>query len=262
MNILCCFKTVPDLDRVLARDWQAAAPLTTDLSYAGRTLGCYDEAALEAALRLRDSAEKQGVAVRLTAVTVSAVNDDYFYRWIFAAGADRVCAIPMEGGGVFAPGAVSSAIAFALAGEDFDAVFCGIRSADGGSGLTPYLLSKKLELPCLSNVTDVSAGADGLLVKRQRAGGMLTTLVTSPAVLAVGNSEHPYLRLPTVKKRLAAAERTVERLPLPSSNVPEMAELRRILPRQGDRSCVFIDGGDCEEKAAGLLRLYPEVRKP
>ena len=90
MNILCCFKISPDYDKVVEKDWAAAELSGPDTSYVPHGPGCYDEAALELALRLRDEGQKRGESVRITAATVSNATPAAFARQLYALGVDRV----------------------------------------------------------------------------------------------------------------------------------------------------------------------------
>ena len=86
MNILCCFKISPDYDKVVEKDWAAVGSNGPDTSYVPRGPGCYDEAALELALRLRDGANARGEAVRVTAATAADTAPAAFARQLYALG--------------------------------------------------------------------------------------------------------------------------------------------------------------------------------
>lgn len=262
MNILCCFKISPDYDKVVAKDWKNAQPPAPDTSYVPKQFGCYDEAGLETALRLRDSAEARGRPVTVTAVTVGNGKYDYFARVLFALGVQRVVRITLPEPVDFQPEAVSAAICNAFPSETFDAVVCGVQSAEGG-GMTPYLLARKLGIPCLPNVTALRCQETGIRVTRETQRGESEATVTAPAVYAVGNSKSPYLRLSTVKKRMSVSQMhpetiALENLPAPA---PEQLSLLRFTCARSGRACVFVAGDTCAQKAENLLKLCPEVRK-
>ena len=60
MNILVCFKAVPDIELLRDEDWEIDENLQVDTSFLKRDLNSYDESALEIALRLLDGSEKAG----------------------------------------------------------------------------------------------------------------------------------------------------------------------------------------------------------
>ena len=62
MDIVVCVKTVPDYDMVPAKEWQAVEGGHPDISYVRDCFGCFDETALELALRLKE--QDPGVELR------------------------------------------------------------------------------------------------------------------------------------------------------------------------------------------------------
>ncbi len=262
MELLCCFKIVPDYEKVVSRDW-LSAPLTgPDVSYVPRIISCFDEAGLEAALRLKDSAEKCGVSAAITAITVGSGSYDYFFRSLFAAGVQHIIQVPIAEPSAFSPGEIAEAICSNLPQKTFDAIICGARSADSCLGAVPYLLAKRLGLPCLPNVLELGCHQQGISALWELERGTCSAVVSTPAVYAVGNSPHPYLRMATVKKRLAAANLSplVAQPFCPCRSGEEPFELLKLSPRRSSRSCIFIEGDDCLQKAQELLKLCPEVK--
>ena len=55
MNLVVCFKMLPDPDRILREDFQNFQ-LGSDLAYAGSVPNCFDASALELALQLKEQA--------------------------------------------------------------------------------------------------------------------------------------------------------------------------------------------------------------
>lgn len=259
MNILCCFKISPDYDKVVEKDWAAAELSGPDTSYVPHGPGCYDEAALELALRLRDEGQKRGESVRITAATVSNATPAAFARQLYALGVDRVVRVEAPGTDNFRSETVSAALFSAFSGEKFDLVVCGAQSAEGG-GMTPYRLAQKLGFPCLADVTDLSLADGGVRVAREVPGGERRATVTVPAVYAVGSAKHPYLRMATVRQRMAVSNRVPDVCEVQAREASEGLRLLRLKRPAGGRACVFVEGEDCGEKAEALLKICPEVR--
>lgn len=69
MNIWVCFKVVPDFEQVLPSDWRDFS-MSTDIRYAAKTINCFDESALELALRLKEQRLAQGLAATCRAITL------------------------------------------------------------------------------------------------------------------------------------------------------------------------------------------------
>lgn len=264
MNILCCFKIVNDFDLVMEQDWLAASEGTPDLSYVKRVINCFDEAGLETALRIKDSAEKQGEAVFITAVTIGDGNYEAFFKNLFAAGVDRILQVRAHAASPFAPDGISSLLCEAAKRCDYDAVITGIQSADGANGLTPYLLAQKLAIPCIGHVTELQYLGNGLLRASSETGrGLRRATVGTRALYAVGNSVNPYLRMATLKRKLAVSQMSAEIIEpeaLPELNARD-AGLYALSRAKKTRRCVFLAGETCEELAEKLLNDFPEVSK-
>ncbi|MDR2748031.1 MAG: hypothetical protein LBB77_11375 [Treponema sp.] len=88
MKIAVCFKTVPDFDQVVEADWDTFDP-AAGWTYVKRIFGCFDESALETALRLRSAWENSGETTECTAVTAAPLPSP-LCKTLFAAGFDRV----------------------------------------------------------------------------------------------------------------------------------------------------------------------------
>lgn len=259
MRILCCFKLSPDYDKVLDRDWAAAQFPLSDISYVPRGLGCYDEAALEAALRLRDEALARGQAAELTAATVSCEAIDAFARRLYALGVQRVVQIKTCAAADFQPEKVSLALAAVFSNEPFSAVLCGIQSAEG-CGMTPYRLAQKLGMPCFSNVTALALCEGGLRVTCESSGGARCASVRTPAVYAIGNSAQPYLRMATIRQRMAVANRLPEVRTISLPDTEETISLLHVSRPVSGRRCVFVTGDSCTKQAETFLNMCPEVK--
>ncbi|MDR2404019.1 MAG: hypothetical protein LBD78_08325 [Spirochaetaceae bacterium] len=88
MKIAVCFKAVPDFDQVVDADWDNFS-LSAGLGYVKRIFGCFDESALETALRLRSAWEDSGETTECTAITAAPLPLS-LCKTLFAAGFERV----------------------------------------------------------------------------------------------------------------------------------------------------------------------------
>ena len=68
MKILVCFKVVRDLEQVIEEDWNVEEGASLSIDYTKKIWNCFDEAALETALRIKDAL---GGECQCSAVTVS-----------------------------------------------------------------------------------------------------------------------------------------------------------------------------------------------
>ncbi|MFB0919985.1 MAG: hypothetical protein QMB62_03750 [Oscillospiraceae bacterium] len=263
MNILCCFKIVSDLDLVMERDWASADCSGVDLSYVKKVISCFDEAGLETALRIRDSAEKQGEAVHITAVTIGNGKYEAFFKNLFAVGVERIIQGRLSAEQFFSPYRLSGILSELAGNIKYDMVITGTQSADGANGLTSYYLAEKLGIPCINNVSELQYTNGKIRVTCDTGNGVRRCAVKAPALFAIGNSVNPYLRMATLKQKLAVSALSAEirELPETSATGGRDAELCSLSREKKMRHCVFIEGETCEDKVAKLFEAYPEVSR-
>ena len=139
MKICVCFKIVPDLDQVLESDWRDLSQ-GLDTSYVKKMINCFDETALEMALRLKETAADTGAAC--TAVTVGGGLASLM-KGLYAVGYDRVVNIPLEHR-EFCPETVAALLADFIKSGDFDLVLFGKQAGMADSGMVPPLSAELL----------------------------------------------------------------------------------------------------------------------
>lgn len=213
MNILICFKVGPDLDKVADSDWgEVCRNPGADLSYAGRVLGCFDESALEVALRLKEAGDALGQPVRCTALTLGQKPPAPVWQSLYAAGLDEV--VVAEGDHhEFRPGAVALELAAYAKENAFDLILTGRQAGLGDTATVPYLLGELLGLPVLGDAELVTLDTAGLRVTRTTHRGRERLTVQPPLVVSIGNSPAAALRAVTLRSKLAAAKRQVTAYP-------------------------------------------------
>lgn len=258
MNILVCFKIVNDFETVMEKDWENTASDDFDISYTKRIIDCYDEAALECALRIRDAALSGTDPVQITSVTIGNGAYDIFYRNMFAVGISRIIQIKTDKDMRFTPYLAASALA--KIAEGYDAIIMGCQSSEGNNGQTQYALAHLLGWPCISNVVGIKVREGGLRVRYEREGGFRSATVKTPAVYAMGNSDCPYLRVATLREKLAVAKSTPEIIEYPDLEIceklPRDFALDSLYRRKTKRQCSFIQGDTSYDKALELYKSY------
>ncbi len=80
MRVLTCFKVTPDFEALRAADWLTAPTSGLPTRYVRRVLNCFDESALELALRLRDAAADLDLTVDLGALCVGGREADPYLK--------------------------------------------------------------------------------------------------------------------------------------------------------------------------------------
>lgn len=252
MKILVCFKAVPCWEKVLDEDWGQFGP-GLDISYAGTALNCFDEAALELALRLKNAA---GAGCVCAAVTVGQGLAAHHAQALYAAGYDEVVVLHAENA-EFAPRYVGEVLADYAKSEGFDLVLAGIQAGMADSGTVPFWLAEALRWPVLAGVQVLELTADGALVATQQGGrGLWRRQVQGPVVLAVGNSP-AVLRAVSLRTRLQAKGKNIRVL---EATPTQVGELPRLSVPGGRRSCVFLAQDSPEALAAQLMVMLREDR--
>ncbi|MDR1622511.1 MAG: hypothetical protein LBS00_09070, partial [Synergistaceae bacterium] len=155
LKLLACFKTAWNLDDVTAQEWSCLEGGKFP-SFMKKTLGAYDESALELALRLADDARALGRETESTALTVDEDIDDHVAKNLFAIGYSRVVRAACSEDLRFRPDLVAGKICgFAKNAKNvheenvfneknaFDLILTGQQANVGDNGQTHLLIAEK-----------------------------------------------------------------------------------------------------------------------
>jgi electron transfer flavoprotein beta subunit len=160
----------------------------------------FDEYALEAALRLKDS---QGA--HITVLSVGAQFDLNIMRKTLAMGADNLilCQDP-----AFAnlPDSLLTARVLHAAIRKlgaFDVVLCGRQASDWDNAQVPFYLAELLQLPCLSLAQKVEVAAGAVQIEQVVPDGYVVAQAALPSLVTVTN-ELGEPRYPTMRNIMAA----------------------------------------------------------
>lgn len=272
MRIAVCFKTIPEFEMLTEQDWQVGDGYAVDVRFARQSFNCFDESALELALKLSDRLKSLDRPVELTALTIDDEQAERFLKQLFAVQYDH--AVRLDWGRPldlrFDPLAVARLIAAyveQIGGQQL--LFLGRQGAEGDNGQTGFLAAERLGWPCIREVVDVAVvePSGWLKVTSRLEAGTLVQTVTPPLVLVIGNTPHsPYLRVPTIKQKLAAAKREIAVLSgadlgfepdRPTGNDKTLVHLER---RRNERRCIWLEGEDSRQKAQRLFDSYLKER--
>ena len=125
-RIFVSFKMVNDYEQVLPEDWDAFLQEDAALDYVRQIVNCFDESALELALRIKDYYSQIGEETELTALTI-ANDSPSFFKTLFATGYDRVIRLTPSPGENFSPLSIADKILSFIREEQagFDAFLFG-----------------------------------------------------------------------------------------------------------------------------------------
>ena len=281
MKVTCCFKMGHDPDKVSQEEWrQAAEDGFVDLRYMKSRIDPQDESGLELALRFRDGCAEIGIDTQLEAVSAGDRDNEIQIRnqlqTLAALGFDRISLV--KGGRSFSPQEAAELLAKYVrdihqeSKQKNQLIICGSRSSEGGSRSVPLILAELLGIRCITGVTeftgisDDAAGAadafgtdpvDKIAVKYRRDGLLIQERVSLPVLLAVGDVQKSFLRVPTLKQRMASASAGIEEVEL-EADADEPAELTGFSFESQDREGRLMEAGSAEEAARVIYRELAE----
>lgn len=256
MKLLTCVKIVPDLEQLRTADWQGGCErLRQQTEFAARVLSCFDEGALELALRCRDLAPSE---TSLQVLSVGGCETVPFFRTLLALGFSETILIRRETAQFCSPAATAALIASAVRSRGMpDVILTGSQSSDENNGETGFMLAEMLNLLCISDVTSfVYAGEGRLLVKSAAGRTVVRRLVETPVLLSIGNTECSSLRVPTLKNRLAASAMEISTESAAELSAFTEPTLASFAVRKMERFSHFVDGSDASKAAVTIYNEY------
>lgn len=251
IKILVCFKIIRDFEGITPSELCSLRDGALNVSFFKKIIGSYDEAALESARRLAQSIPPEETCV-LHAVTVGPC-EARFAKDLYAIGFDEVLNIQPSGGAYNPEDTAACICDFVQCPGGYNAILTGQQTWPNESGLVPYILAKRLGMPCISQVIEL-LWENGIHMKAKTDRGGISCTVHTPAVYIVGDAVHPYLKIATLQEKLRANNhslRTIE----PSPVFPQMdlGRTKRLLYEKQERRCRFVEGDTAQEKAKNFL---------
>jgi electron transfer flavoprotein beta subunit len=199
LNIAVLTKQVPDMNAVRIDRTTNKIVLSPQLR-----LSSYDEYALEAALRLKESFGGEVIAVAAGPASVR----DVISRSL-AMGADRGIHVEISDLSTADSLATARALADAVRPLECDLVLAGQASDDAETGQVGAQVAALLDMSLISNIVDVQLDESGVLARRDMEDGFQTVRTPLPVVLlaSTGLAEP---RLPSLKGIMAAKKKPVD----------------------------------------------------
>ncbi|MDR2750456.1 MAG: FAD-binding protein [Clostridiales bacterium] len=233
IDIWVCFKAAPDFDQALPEDWNGFS-LDTDLGYCGTPLSCFDEAALETALRLKEGfvLDNKKDQIKINALTLAPSLASTIVRALYAAGFDEVirldCKVELN------PLETAKRLSNFLESRNAHAILCGAQAGYGDSGLVPYMLANALGIEMAANAAsvcwpEIGKGGNERLSFLVKADGGEISQLDAPCLISIKNSPLA-LRQSTLKAQLGAGKKK--------------ALIESVLPYEERRTFLF-----CQEKS-------------
>ncbi len=270
MNILVCFKVVPDLDMFSPSDWVVENHCRVDTSFVKNMLNPYDESALELTLKFNDAAKKENRTLNLTALTIGDSRLNRALKNLYALKYDKAVRADCEEDIRFNAPFVSRIIASYVENiEKQHIILLGCQSGEGDNGKTPLLLAERLGIPCISGVTHIEFAEEEDCVKITSTvdDSVVEQILKGPLVLTIGNVQNSYLRIPTLKDKMSSKNKEIEVIHLKDLGlekewieVENDLELVDLYYGKEERTCQFVTGNNAVEKAQTFFEKYLKER--
>ena len=201
LTIAVLIKQVPDMNAMRIDRGNGRIVPSAQLG-----MSSYDEYAVEAALRLKESFGGEVITVAAGPASVR----DVITRAL-AMGADRGIHLELEDVNANDTLGIASILSDALRPLDCSLVIAGQTSDDYEAGQVGAQVAELLKMPVISNVVEIQIDEDGLRARRDMEDGYQTVRSTLPAVLLSSTGlDQP--RLPSLKGIMAAKKKPIETL--------------------------------------------------
>lgn len=266
MNLLVCFKIVPDLEQISDSEWKDPDELEEIFPYTRSVWSCYDESALELTLKLSDLSEGFHASIQKWALTVTAQKIDAFAATLYALGYDKVIRIEDRKCQFFCPEETAEQIAaYVRKFPEIDGIIMGRASSDGENSKVSLLTAEALHWDCITQTTALEPiSEEELLVSYQTEEGIAKRKQKLPCVFSIGNAPCTYLRVPTLMDRMKRGKRPLELVtydPHPPVRIPgKSVQLEKLTAVEQIRKTAWIIGADEVEKAKVLYDSFLRER--
>lgn len=269
MNVLICFKVVPDLNMLSDEDWIVNTSLEVDISFARVILNCFDESAIEMGLKLRDEFQASNSKCYLTAMTVGDESADPYLKTLNSLKFEKTVRINTNEDLRFWPEIIAEVVSqFASKVEEQDVFLFGRQSDVGNNAKTPLLVAEKLGYPCVTQVIEITKDTDKTLnVISLTDDGILKQTIATPCVLSIGNAPKTYMRVPTLKDRMTYGKKPIEILDLYDFDISEILKviydtykIKSLNKIDNKREGIIIKEANSRKNAQTLYNFYLKER--
>jgi electron transfer flavoprotein beta subunit len=221
----------------------------------------FDEHAVEAALRIKDTQEAK--------VTVLAMGKTFsidIMRKLLAMGADELVLVQDSAIDDTIDSRVTAQLLSAAIKKlgAFDLILCGRQASDWDNAQVPLILTEELGIPCITIAKKIDVSDGTVTAERVIPDGFEVVEAPLPALITVSN-ELGLPRYPTMRAIMAANRKRPAIWKLsdvgvdPATLLPGLRLVDLFVPAQG-QECEFIDGSDEREIVRTLFQKLREAR--
>ncbi len=248
MEIAVCIKQTPDTEGAVhpAADGYSVAPF--DGTW---IINPHDEAAVELALQLKDSA-----GAHVTVVALGPARVEKALREALAMGADAAVHVKCDAMPVD-PAVTARALAEELAKRHWSLILAGEVAIDSQGAQVPQRIAGRLGIPCVGAVEAATIDEDHCHVQRMVEGAREYVQCTIPAVLAI-NRRLAEPRYPTFRGIMQAKRKPVDVVEARLGGTG-MAVRRAYLPDSREKGHMVQYGANTAADAVRFLRAVAKV---
>ena len=261
MNVLVCYKATADFGRLTSNDWVVDSHNPVRLEFSRQVLNGYEETALEIALRFCEQSSE--TVINKTCLTIDHQPAEPLLRQLLAVGYDRAVRLDADIDTRFQPLLIANIIKNFIADNAQDLILLGRSSSDSHNGQTAFLLAELMGIPCIESVLELIWQTDEHCAVIAEIDGIQQEIeVKFPAILVIDNIENAaLLRVPTLKKRVAARSRKIENqvISMAAKNTLQR-DWKLEVPHQ-ESNCQWITGNSDQTSAQKLYHLLKELRQ-
>lgn len=264
MNSIVCVKQVPDPETPPANfRIDPATNKVVPVPGVPPVISPFDEQAVEAALRLKDT---HGGKVTVISMGMNLVMD--VVKKPLSMGADELFLLQdqaLEEGDAFSTARALAAAIKKIGG--FDLIFCGRQAADWDQGLVGQGIAEILGLPCITVARKVEAKDNRVTVERVAEDGYEVVEAQTPAVITVSN-ELGQARYPTMRGIMAAGRKkpttwSLQDLGIPPTEVGKQGartKLQKLFIPLREVKCDIVSADSPAEAGAALALKLREAK--
>lgn len=254
MKIVVTVKPVPDTTAPKLIDPQTLRLQRT----AATVLNPFDEFALEAALRLRESIP----GATVTALALAPGSAREALRKALGMGAD-VAVLASDAAFAGADARLTALVlAKAAAHLDAELVMCGTVASDAAGGVVPRMIAERLGWTAILGARTVAAADGRVRIERCFEGAAETLAARLPAVLTV-TREIGAVRYPSLKGIMASKNKPIVELDAASlgidpAKVAPPWQLTAVTPRPARAAAQVVTPGSAIDAAQTILAFLHE----
>ena len=253
MNVIACYKVVPDEQDIVVRPDQ-----TISLEKAELEISEYDLCAVEAGMQIVEA-----VGGKLSALSVGPkiLDNSKLKKGILSRGPQELFLVVDDSLENAETHKTATTLANALKKiGDFDLVICGEGSADLYAQQVGVQLGELLNLPVINAVSKIEVEGNNLVVERTLEDEVEILEIPLPAVISV-TTDINLPRIPSMKEILAAGKKPVTQWSVADLGAqgtePSLDIIKTLAPEQAERKKIILEG-DSEESVA---KFFENIRR-